>query len=400
MPSSHKKPRRKVGTFRYRADGTIEVVVSHGYKYNGHQRSLSAKAKSEEEAERLALELAAQLGKRPDLGMGLTLERWWAAYSLGKGSRVAKATFDRYAGDMRRIWLPKLGKSDISLITHQDVQSILLSLRTRSLAKHAKATLSAVLTQAVRDGHLSENPIRTATFELPGDVGAYDEAGTDWGDNPFDVIENTADVWDVQTVLQAMPLLRGVPLEPCWLCMVGAGLRREEALALDWKDVRRIEIGGRMVTQLAVYKAYTEQDGLKRTKTRQSVRIVAVIEPFGERLWELRGRPNDSVCTVSVSNIQRRWKTLFEPVTSKHAKSEGRHKGKLYGIRYVPLNRMRATHSTIVQQAGIQDSVNAAMHGHSEKVAYANYQRPDTIDATVRVGEFLLVQGGKAVANG
>ena len=400
MASSHKTVRRKVGTFRPRADGTIEVIVSHGYNYNGKPRRLSAISKDEIEAERLALELAAQLGKRPDLGMGLTLERWWAAYSVGKGDRITKATFERYAGDMRRIWLPALGKTDISLIAHKDVQAILLSLPTNSQASHAKASLSAVLTQAVRDGYLSENPLKSAAFELPGDVGTQDDGGTDWSSNPFDAIENTSDVWDVQTVLAVMPLLRGVPLEPCWLCMVGAGLRREEALALTWRDVRRISIGGRMVTQLAVYKAYTAQDGLKRTKTRRSVRIVAVMEPFGARLWELHGKPDDAVCPVSVANIQRRWKNLFEPVTSKHAKTEGRHKGKLFGFRYVPLNRMRATHSTIIQQAGVQDSINAAMHGHSEKVSYTNYQRANTIDATMQAGEFLLVRGGKHAANG
>ena len=124
------------------------------------------------------------------------------------------------------------------------------------------------------------------------------------------------------------------------------------------------------------------------------------MEPFGARLWELHGKPDDAVCPVSVANIQRRWKNLFEPVTSKHAKTEGRHKGKLFGFRYVPLNRMRATHSTIIQQAGVQDSINAAMHGHSEKVSYTNYQRANTIDATMQAGEFLLVRGGKHAANG
>lgn len=400
MASSHKTPRRKLGTFRDRADGTIEVVVSHGRRYDGSQRKVSAIAENRVEAERIALELAARLGKQPDLGKGLTLERWWAAYQAGKGNRVTKATFERYQGDMRRTWLPALGKTDISLITRQDVQAILLSLDTRSQASHAKAALSAVLTQAVRDGYLSENPIKNANFELPGDVGAGDDWGVDFGDDPFATIESTSDVWDVRTVLEAMPLLRGVPLESCWLCMVGAGLRREEALALTWRDVRRVDVGGRMVTQLAVYKAYTAQDGLKRTKTRRSVRIVAVMEPFGARLWELRGRPDDVVCPVSAQNIQKRWKGLFEPVTSKHAKTEGRHKGKLFGFRYVVLNRMRATHSTIIQQAGVQDSINAAMHGHSEKVAYSNYQRANTLDAAVRAGEFLLLEGGSMSASG
>lgn len=398
MASSHKSSRRKVGTFRKLSDGTIKVIVSHGYRYDGLPRKISGIAKTEDEAERLALELSAELGKRPDLGMGLTLKRWWDAYTVGKGQRITKATYNRYAGDMRRTWLPAMGDTDISLIDRKDVQAILLSMPTKSQAQHAQRALSAVLTQAVRDGYLTENPIRSGGFELPGDVGTDDESPFDF-DDPFAAIENNADVWDALTVLDAMPLLEGVPLESCWLVMVGAGLRREEALALTWNDVRRISIGGRKVTQIAVHHALTAEDGLKRTKGTRSVRIVAVVEPFGARLWELRGRPQDKVCNVSIANIQRRWHALFEPVESKHAKTKGRHKGKLVGFPFVPLNRMRATHETYMQQAGVLDSVNAATHGHSEKVSYRHYQRADAVDAAMQASAFLLVEGGKHVAN-
>lgn len=398
MASSHKSGRRKVGTFRTLSDGTIKVTVSHGYRYDGLPRKVSAIAKTEDEAERLALELSAELGKRPDLGKGLTLSRWWNAYTVGKGKRITKATYNRYAGDMRRTWLPAMGDTDISFIDRKDVQAVLLSLPTKSQAQHAQRALSAVLTQAVRDGYLTENPIRSGGFELPGDVGTEDETPFDF-DDPFAAIESGEDVWDALTVLKAMPRLKGVPLESCWLCMVGAGLRREEALALTWNDVRRIKIGDRKVTQIAVHHALTAEDGLKRTKGTRSVRIVAVVEPFGKRLWKLRGNPQDKVCNVSISNIQRRWHTLFEPVESKHAKTEGRHKGKLHGFPFIPLNRMRATHETYMQQAGVLDSVNAAAHGHSEKVSYRHYQRADAVNAAMQASDFLLVKGGKKVVN-
>ena len=387
--------RRLVGTRKKLADGTIRVTVSHGYRADGQQRRISAVARDEDEAERLALELAAQLGRKPDLGRGVTLRRWWDAYVAGKGARLTRATLARYTQDMERVWLPAMGDVDISLVSRAKVQEVLLSLGTRSKASHAKSALSAVLTQAVRDGHLSENPIRAGGFEMPGDVGATSMNGFDDGMDPFAAIEDTSDVWDARTVLSAMPLLRGVPIETCWLCMVGAGLRREEALALTWRDVRRIEVGGRMVTQLAVYKALTVEDGLKQAKTRRSVRVVSVVEPFGARLWELREDPGEQVCKVSASNIHHRWKVLFEPVTSKHAMTVGRNKGKLAGMRYVPLNRMRATHETYMQQAGVLDSVNAAAHGHSERVSYMHYQRPDTIGAAEQAGRFLLLEGGE-----
>lgn len=396
MASSHKDSERsKLGSFKQLKDGRIRVRVSHGYALDGSKRTATGYADNMADAERVAMQLSAELGRRPDLGRGLTLKKWWDAYTATKGQRITRATYSRYEIEMRRTWLPVMAKTDISHIERQDVQAVLLSLPTKSSAQHALRALSAVLTQAVRDGYLSSNPLRNGSFELPGDVGAADDSGLDFSLDPFGAIEGAQTVWDARTVLRAMPLMRGVPLETCWLVMVGAGLRREEALALTWRDIRRVEIDGCEVTQIAVYKALTTLDGLKRTKTRQSMRIVAVVEPFGSRLWELRGNPDEAVVGISVHNIQHRWKTMFDPVTSKHAKKEGRWKGRLCGLPYVPLNRMRATHETYMQQAGVLDSVNAAAHGHSERVSYSNYQRPDNMDAAMQAGSFLVLQGQK-----
>lgn len=399
MALSHNTERSRLGEFKVLADGRVRVRVSHGYNLNGSARRVTGYADSMEEAQRVALELSAKLGRRPDLGRKLSLERYWYAYRVGKGKRLARSTLMRYELDMKHVWLDRLGKTDISLITRQDVQDVLIGLPTRSYAHHALRSLSAVLTQAVRDGHLHENPIRNGGFELPGDVGTKDVSGLDYDSDPFAAIEGTLDVWDARTVIRALPLMEGVPLETCWLAMVGAGLRREEALALEWRDVRRVDVNGTPVTQIAVYKALTAKDGLKRTKTRRSVRIVAVVEPFGSRLWELRKDPDEVVVPVSVQNIHHRWRNLFEPVTSKHAPKSGVWKGRLADLPYVPLNRMRATHETFMQQAGVLDSINAATHGHSQKVSYTNYQRANGIDAARQAGDFLLLEGHKKAAN-
>ena len=391
--------RNKLGHFKKLADGRIRVTVSHGYRYDGQQRRLVGYAKNEAEAEMLAIQLASDLGRAPELGRGLSLRRWWAAYKAGKGSRVTKATLARYKGDMDRVWLPELGEHDITTITRARVQEILIGLPTRCVALHAKSSLSAVLTQAVREGHLEINPIREGGFEMPEDTGAHDSREISYDEDPFAAIEGTANVWDARTVLKAFDKLKGSTIETCWLAMVGAGLRREEALALRWRDVRCIEIDGREVVQIAVHHALTAQDGYKRTKTQGSVRIVAMVEPFGSRLWELRKDADLPVCELSVVNINKRWKTLFEPVTSKHARIKDRNQGRLNAFPYIKLNRMRATHETYLQQAGVLDSVNASLHGHSERISYSNYQRPDSIEAARKASDFLVLEGSKAVAN-
>ena len=405
MQSSHKSPRRRVGTRRKMADGSIKVIVRHGIRDDGKRRTLWAIAKDEEEADRLALELAAKLGMQPDLGMGLTLSRWWQAYKVTRGKRIAKVTLERYATEMRGTWLPALGDRDITLISHADIQAIVLKAETRSMAKERIKALSAVLTHAVREGKLSANPCRDAPFELPGDVGNAVDVDLDEADDPFSAIEHKKDVWDVATVLEALDRLRGLPIESCWLCMVGAGLRREEALALRWKDVRRVKVAGREVTQIAVHAANTARDGRLTTKNKQ-LRIVAMVEPFGARLWELHGDPNEPVCPLSPKNISRRWRSMWEPLSdSKHMPKEpATHvmKGVMLEepeVPFIHLKQMRATHATMMQAAGVSDSLNAAMHGHSERVAYSHYLMPDTVEAAQRAGQLIVMEGGRKAAS-
>lgn len=407
MASSHKSPRRKVGTRRIMADGTIKVIVRSGYTVDGKRRTLWATAKDADEADRVALELAANLGMDINLGRGLTLSRWWDAYKATRGKRIAKVTLERYGTEMRGTWLPALGSKDITLISHADIQDVVIQAKTRSMAKERIKALSAVLTHAVREGKLSANPCRSAPFELPGDVGKADLSGIDYESDPFAAIEGVRNVWDIDTVLLAMDRLRGLPIETCWLAMIGAGLRREEALALHWRDVRRIKVAGREVTQIAVHAANTAVDGIGTTKTKKSVRIVAMVEPFGSRLWELAGDRDDLICGLSPKNISRRWRMMWEPLKAgKHMPKEpATHvaRGVMLAdpeVPFIHLKQMRATHATMMQAAGVSDSLNAAMHGHSERVAYTNYLMPDSTVAAQKVGQLIVMEGGRKVVNG
>ena len=402
MALSQKSGCRRVGTRQVLADGRIKVTVCHGLRSDGKKRRLYAYAKDDAEADKIALELASRLGMQLELGNGITLERWWQAYKATRGQRIARVTLERYATEMVNTWLPALGHRDITLITHADIQSVVIRADTRSMAKERIKALSAVLTHAVRDGKLSRNPCRDAPFELPDDVGNKVDVDLDAADDPFAAIEREQDVWDVGTVLLAMGRLRGLPLETCWLCMVGAGLRREEALALRWKDVRRIKVAGREVTQIAVHAANTAKDGRLTTKNKK-LRIVAMVEPFGSRLWELAGSSDEPVCDVSPKNCSRRWANMWRPVNleSKHMpKDPATHvsRGVMLEEPQVPfihLKQMRHTHETMMQAAGVSDSLNAAAHGHSERVAYSNYLMPSTVEAAERTGRLFLVDGGR-----
>lgn len=398
--------RSRLGSIREVRPGVWKVCVSKGYRADGRQRTVYATVHgTEDDARAKVRELSERIGRNPSYACGVTLADVWRDYKVSKGQRLAKKTLAGYTWYVEHVWLPRLGDVDVTRITRPDVQRVLLQLESHDMADRCRRILSAVLSWAVSVQILDENVVRRGGFELPGDVGSAYEDEDVWDDDPFAAIDAGRDVWDAVTVMEAFPLMRGLPLESAWLAMVGAGLRVEEALALRKMDVRRVLIGGKEVTQLAVHHARTDMDERKRTKTKRSVRIVAVAEPFGMRLWQLADelpKRDDLLCQVSAANQNKRWRGYFAaPLDAESADPDERrrarhvpgdqwtHKGRLHGLPYLPLARMRATHATLMQEAGVLDSINAAVHGHSEQVAYTNYKRADLTAAAEQTGQYL-----------
>lgn len=394
------KKRSKLGSKRQLSDGRWEVRVSHGYRVDGKQRTIRDVCATESDADRRIVEIAADMGAHPEKAAGVTLGAVWSLYKKDKGKRLANKTMADYSRYMDKLWLEKFRLTDISDIRTHDIQRALLTCSTRHTAIHAKRAMSSVLTYAQSEGLLTEHPMHGRTFELPGDTGSEWDDEDVWDDDPFATIEKTSDVWGVAQVLECYERIQGLPLEPVWLACVGGGLRVEEAFALRGMDVRRIEVAGRELTQVAVHHARTDLDERKRTKTRKSVRIATIAEPFGTRYWELSQEvgPKELVCNADPANQNKRWRGYFEPLPkdperAKYMpKKEGFvHRHALAGLRYIPLARMRATHATLMQEAGVLDSINAAVHGHSQRVAYSNYLRGNTTEAAEQTSRYLTL---------
>ena len=386
--------RKRVGNVSQTPSGSWRARVSNGVTATGKRRWATATFRTKSEAEDWIVRKSVEMGARPDLGAGVTLRQLWGLYEKGKGPKLSKKTLSAYRSQMRT-WLAIMGDTDISAIDCAGIQRALTTM-THANALHSKRVLSSVLTYAVGVGLLAKNPMHGHKFDLPEDV----PQEIDWDTDPFGAIEDERTVWGLDAVLKCFELIRGLPLEPAWLACVGAGLRVEEALALRRVDVRRVEIGGVEVTQLAVHHASTAMERRKATKTKQSVRVVAMLEPFGERYWELarRVKGTDEICKLSPARQNKAWRNYFdEPCGSKHTPKSTTTRGALRELDddgnpvlpYLPLARMRNTHATLMQQAGVLDSINAAMHGHTEQVARRHYLRPDTTAATVEVSKRL-----------
>lgn len=374
--------RSKLGSKRQLPNGKWLARCSGGYRADGSRRTTAHVLETEHEADLWIIAKSVELNRRPDVEAGITVGDLWEAYRIVRLPQLARTTQDSYGQVMRGVVLPSLGDRDATTLSHADIQRMLDGQR-RSMAQKARTTLSSVLTWAVRTGMICENVMRRADFTMP-----IDPAGTDFDVDPFAAIEGARDVWDAVTVIRCFGMIRGLPLEPVWLCCVGAGLRVEEAMALRPVDVRRVKVAGTPVTQLAIHAATTRVEERKATKTRRSMRIVTMLEPFGERYAELvsacAGR-DAPVCELSASRQNKAWRSYFDEPPEYHKRmSEGRKvRGRLHGLPYVPLSRMRATHATLMQEAGVLDSLNAAMHGHSERVSRDHYLRALDVDAAM-----------------
>jgi len=378
--------RKKFGSIRKRGSAW-QARITIGTKADGTRRDVTQSFATKSEAEQWILEKSVEMGKRPDLSAGVTLNAVWKIYQEHESERLAKKTMSAYRSQMRT-WLEPIGDMDVSLIRPSHVQRILDTL-THENALHAKRVLSAVLSFAVRVELLAVNPLKGQAFTIPENE--VDEQ--DYDDDPFAAIEEKRIVWDMNTVLRCYDLIRGLPLEPAWLACVGAGLRVEEAMALRPVDVRRTTMAGVEVTQLAVHHASTAVEKRKTTKTKGSVRIVTMLEPFGTRYWELVSAVDDRkspVCGISASRQNKAWRSYFLPRSiAKHAPKATQYRGTLEELPYVPLSKMRNTHATLMAEAGVLDSINAAMHGHSERIASKHYIKPDTASATIAASKRL-----------
>ena len=371
--------------------------VSVGTKADGTRRTKAKTFDRKSDAEAWVRAMSVDLSRDGELLSGLTYRKIWEVYEVEHLPNLAPTTQRSY----RYAWglAGDLADRDPRTVSHTEMQAHLDVMRA-SVARYFACVLSSMCSYAVRKGMISENPLRRASFSYAR------PDGTDYDEDPFGRIDAARRVWDVNTIAECLARIRGLALEVPWLCCVGAGLRVEEAFALRGADIRRAVVGtvdGVEVeaTQLAVHAAVPEVGGRKATKTRGSVRIATMLEPFGARLWEIAGGlgRDERLCKSSPMGQNETWRRYFDEPPANPDWSFV-VSGRLSGLPYIPLSRMRATHETLMQEAGVLDSLNAAMHGHTREVAVRHYMASDGAAATLRASRTLGIGVRECAARG
>ena len=183
--------------------------------------------------------------------------------------------------------------------------------------------------------------------------------------NPFDKVEMPTR--SVSEKLVADPELAGLiieafrdtKIEPLVLIEVSCGLRKSEALALDWED-----IDFRTGT-VEIYRGYHHIPGkgcgFYDTKTAKSHRTVSIPPSFLKRLLEIRteggmvrmgalciGRMGDR---ISPTSYQRMYKRVY--------------KKKLPNQPFITLRNLRHSHATMLLAGGVDFKTISERLGHA-----------------------------------
>lgn len=346
--------------------GVWEVRVSQGYRRDGRRRTVSRTVHgTEDDALAARAGLEAEMGRSPTLGDPMTLDEYfWGRFLPGRRRTTTRANAETCESIYRCHIAEKLGSHDLASIDYPMVREWVSRLPPQSATTYVRV-LRTVLNQARMDGLIESSPMGDGyRFRMP--------KGRRTAPLP---------VWGPDELTRCMATLAGDRIYPLWLVMVGAGLSRSEALALDWDGVSWREGDGHHLATVTVAGAFTARDGMKDPKNDRRYRRVPVAEPFSDELWACR-RESGPLCVgkmgsrMSANYISKYWKRLFEP---GHA---------LDGMPFVGLNRMRATYSTMMQAAGVSDTVINAMQGrsHGSEVLYSNYLNPyaETFERSAR----------------
>ena len=366
MPRNPSKP----GHIREVRPGVWEVSVQHGLRRDGSPRvAYRTVHGTEADADRERDRLAAEMGVARTLGDRLTLDDYfWGTFVPRKEASRTRATVDFYTSAYRMQIADAFGQLDVGSIPKPAIRTWAAQLPAQSAPAYVRA-LRAVLRSAWEDGLIAEEPMR----------GRLDLPSRD---------TRPKAVWTAEQTSDALSRLRGVDIEPLALVMAGSGLSASESRSLSWSDLSED------CSEVRVGDAYTQRDGIKAPKNPRRYRTAPIMPVCAERLRELRSTGplvlNRRGHRMSPATVSRRWKALFFGPRCDLATREELGPEPLWGLPWIKMSRLRATHETMLLRAGVSDALNSAIHGHSQKVSYSNYLAPASAEA---------VQAAK-VANG
>jgi len=323
------------------------IRVGCGFKADGKPRQKSetvygSRARAEVRAEELYQELKDNITENS----GYTLEQYYQNVVIPSRESTTKANQKA----LRTAWLhvPDAWKrAELHEPSQTELQAWVDTM-TAPTARSAVKYLRSILRQAYGDGLLARVPM-TEHLRYRRESATKDSV-----------------VWDEEEAALVLLTVRGINVEPYILVALGAGLRREEAMALTWEDIEHVGD----VAWITISKTLTEADGLTdKTKTETSARRVPVVGYVAARLKEIHGTGHlmtGKKGALSIGGLMRRWRNLWR-AGGRVRRNVVRPDGVLFaaGVTRIPPNRLRHTHNSLMSEAGVDPITSDMYHGHA-----------------------------------
>src|SRR4051812_5191115 len=340
---------------RRRRDGTVYAVWRARWRdEQGVERSKTFDRAADARVWEAKIRTMKRSGALAELDAGTEtlaefVEEWWLVYA---GPNLERSTLRTYATLWNGHALPRLGHLQLRQLTPQTIARFRAELEAAGVGDEAvrktMSMLQGVLQRAVEWGRVPSNAVKI-TRKPPKRYRPAVQA------IPPSVIE----------VMRARLLAHGRLRDATLLVVLAyAGLRPQEALALEWRHVRE--------RTLLVERAVSDGQ-LKVLKNRRQPRTVALLAPLREDLSEWRRASRVSLPTAPVfpaasgsfwrATDWRNWrKRIYKPV----AESVGLAGARPYDLRH-------AFASLLIHEGRLSVVEIAAQLGHNPTVCLDTY---------------------------
>ena len=330
---------RGLGSIYYdKAKGIWRAQVSYKDE-TGKSRMKSRQARTQEEAVQVLARLQLEFGTTcsssdvPTVGVWIDYWRETILPMLG----VSDATSEQYrhmAGHLTSIrYIP------LPTLTIEDVERLLSTMSANGMSRNtcrlAKQTLSHVLTEAERRGHVTRNVAKLA--RLPATARR--------------VKERRSLSPDEAKKLEAA--FQEIPESAMWMCMLLLGLRPGEAVALKWQDV---DTNNKVLYVAGARKWTPNGYVIGATKTRRSVRSLAMPPKLIEAFTRMEKHGDDDLC------FPGRWGGVKDSSAMRHQLSRICNAACVTPITPYEL---RHTAASLLSDAGVPIEVLADLLGHT-----------------------------------
>jgi integrase len=326
--------------FRRKSDGAWMAQVSVGPREDRCYRSRSAKTRADAVRKLRDLQAEMRTGVDPSrLTTGAYLEQW-----VSDARNIKATTRAGYADVVTHHLVPAIGHVRLQALTPSHVERLLADLEGTVSPKYARnihATLRRALGQAVRTGLVSRNVAAREFVDAPRVTPSEPEALS------VGEVERLRSAW-------ADDRLAGL-----FEVAVRTGLRMGELLGLSWSDVAGAE--------LQVRKELARINGryvLLDPKTASSVRRIPMTPELRVAIAAHRDRVKaDGFVPTATGPVFTN--TQGKPLNGSWVTHHFYGLCREAGIERHPFKILRATFSTRLHEAGVSDTVIAALMGHT-----------------------------------